>query len=190
MIIKRGFNLDRVDRVKRLERLLKSEKEREKADAAVVILLKKKKCDFEILFVKRAVNPIDPWSGEMAFPGGRSDHNDRDIKNTIVRETFEETGIDLLHRCRFLGTLEFFRSTRNQEMKILPFIVIIEYEPSIVLNKELVWFEWIFLEKLIQHETVTRIDSKEVPAFIMEKCIIWGLTYRILKRFIYMVQSI
>jgi 8-oxo-dGTP pyrophosphatase MutT (NUDIX family) len=172
-----------------LLKYLRSEKELPEADAAVCILLKKRDIDVDILFVKRTVKPFDPWSGEMAFPGGRKDRRDKNIKVTLVREIFEETGIDLENRCRFLGTMELFRSTRNKKLRILPFVVFIEYEPSIMVNNELEWSVWIPLEDLIQHEGVAIIESKEVPAFIMENCIIWGLTYRILRKFIDQLQS-
>ena len=34
--------------------------------------------DIELLFVRRAINPRDRWSGQMAFPGGRQNINETD----------------------------------------------------------------------------------------------------------------
>lgn len=51
----------------------------------------------EVLFIKRATNPTDPWSGHVALPGGRAEEADRgEDEVTAARETHEEVGIDLL----------------------------------------------------------------------------------------------
>ena len=112
-----------VDKIENLFKVLKPVSDRQDADAAVALLLKLQDQDLKILIVKRAENPADPWSGQMAFPGGKRDSKDQNLKQTVVRETLEETNINLLDRCRFLGAMEALRSTQRPEMKILPFIV-------------------------------------------------------------------
>src|SRR5204863_9652046 len=49
----------------------------------------------ELLFIKRAEYPGDPWSGQIAFPGGREESGDASLQQTAIRETRGETGIDL-----------------------------------------------------------------------------------------------
>ncbi len=49
----------------------------------------------EILFVKRATNKKDKYSGNIAFPGGRVEKSDRNSLETSIRETLEEIGINL-----------------------------------------------------------------------------------------------
>jgi 8-oxo-dGTP pyrophosphatase MutT (NUDIX family) len=51
--------------------------------------------DPEILFIKRAANKNDKWTGHIAFPGGRRDPEDKDDREAAIRETWEEVGIDL-----------------------------------------------------------------------------------------------
>ena len=51
--------------------------------------------DPEVLFIKRAARAGDRWTGQVAFPGGRRDTNDADDMAASVRETMEETGLDL-----------------------------------------------------------------------------------------------
>lgn len=51
--------------------------------------------DPEILFIKRAANKNDRWTGHIAFPGGRRDPSDQDDRDAAIRETWEEVGIDL-----------------------------------------------------------------------------------------------
>jgi len=158
--------------------------EEQDADAAVALLLKTVNQDFKVLFVKRVENPTDPWSGQMALPGGKRDSKDKDLKQTVVRETSEETNINLLHRCRFLGVMETLRSTQRPDMKILPFVILLEHEPSIKLNEELEGFVWISLEELVRHKGTVKFSFGESPAYIVRNSVVWGLTYRILERFI------
>ena len=63
--------------------------------AAVAAVFKPGRLDTELLFIERATREGDPWSGHMAFPGGRSEDGDRDSFHTAERETVEELGLDL-----------------------------------------------------------------------------------------------
>jgi len=48
----------------------------------------------ELLFIERASKEGDPWSGHMAFPGGRAEPLDPNLRSTAERETFDMFGID------------------------------------------------------------------------------------------------
>ncbi|KAK4526675.1 hypothetical protein GAYE_SCF26G4591 [Galdieria yellowstonensis] len=50
--------------------------------------------NLQILYIQRAKQANDPWSGHIAFPGGRQEGNEKDIE-TAIRETKEEVGLDL-----------------------------------------------------------------------------------------------
>jgi 8-oxo-dGTP pyrophosphatase MutT (NUDIX family) len=88
--------LDYVYSIERLSRVLKPVSAEQDADAAVALLLNHANEGFRILFVKRAENPVDPWSGQMAFPGGKRNSEDLSLRQTVVRETLEETNVNLL----------------------------------------------------------------------------------------------
>ena len=45
----------------------------------------------ELLFIRRAHRAGDPWSGHMAFPGGRLQPEDPTPRAAAERETLEET---------------------------------------------------------------------------------------------------
>jgi len=176
--------LDYVYSIERLSRVLKSASAEQDADAAVALLLKHANEHFEIFFVKRVENPVDPWSGQMAFPGGKRGPEDRNLMQTVVRETLEETSIHLLDRCRFVGVMTALTSTRRPEMKVLPFVFLLQHEPTIKLNKEeLERYVWISVEELFRNEGIAKFGFGEFPAYIIGDSIIWGLTYRILKGF-------
>jgi len=51
-------------------------------------------CEVEVLYMQRAQNPRDRWSGQMSFPGGRCEKDETD-QQALVREVQEEIGWDL-----------------------------------------------------------------------------------------------
>jgi len=168
--------------VRGLSRALRSVFDEQGANAAVAVLLKREEGDFSVFFVKRVENPVDPWSGQMAFPGGKRDLKDLNLKQTVVRETLEETGINLLEGCRFLGVLTALRSEPRPDLCILPFVVFVEYEPRVRLNrKELEDSYWIPFRELVQGKGFVKFDFGEFPAYHVRKEVIWGLTYKILE---------
>ncbi|NJK89114.1 MAG: NUDIX domain-containing protein, partial [Myxococcales bacterium] len=54
---------------------------------AAVALCLKAEPELSILFIRRAQSPTDPWSGHMAFPGGRVEPDDRGPLGAAMRET-------------------------------------------------------------------------------------------------------
>lgn len=181
--------MSHVGNIERLAEVLKQESEKLDANAAVVVLLKKDNHDVQVLFVKRAERSGDPWSGQTAFPGGKCNIEDCNLKDTVVRETLEETGMNLLEGCCFLGAMEAMRSTRKPEMRVLPFVVLLEKEQAIKLNEELSEYFWVPLKELAKHNGTVKLSAEEQPACIIDSHIIWGLTYRILQQFLSLFSS-
>jgi 8-oxo-dGTP pyrophosphatase MutT (NUDIX family) len=64
--------------------------------SSVALILRPSKFDtFDLLYLRRADHPGDPWSGQVSFPGGKREEIDRSDLDTAIRETQEETGLDL-----------------------------------------------------------------------------------------------
>ena len=55
--------------------------------SAVAMILQVREGELHILMIKRAEREGDPWSGHMAFPGGRMDRADAHGFAVAVRET-------------------------------------------------------------------------------------------------------
>jgi 8-oxo-dGTP pyrophosphatase MutT (NUDIX family) len=176
--------------IERLAEMLRQTSEKRDANAAVVALLRAANRDFQVLFVKRAEKSGDPWSGQTAFPGGKGSPEDRNLKDTVIRETLEETGISLAEGCRFLGAMEPVRSTQKPEMRILPFVVLLEREQAIELNEELTEYFWAPLKELDRHRGTVRFSFGEYPAYIIGKHAVWGLTYKILQNLLSLFSSV
>ena len=60
----------------------------------------------EVLMIKRADAENDPWSGHIALPWRAHGAGDADLAVTAVRETWEETGVDVARDGRMLGFLD------------------------------------------------------------------------------------
>ncbi len=173
------------DKVAQWSERLRPVSDEQGANAAVAVLLKGIDKEPQILLVKRVESPTDPWSGQIAFPGGKRDTKDSSLRQTIIRETQEETSINLLTFCRFLGVLKATCSRPRPELKILPFVILVEHEQSITLSeKELSDSFWIPLRDIIEGETSIKLGLGEVPAYAVGSLTIWGLTYGIIEDFI------
>lgn len=169
--------------IKRLPEILGKVSEKYDANAAVSLILKPKLEDYEILFVKRVERISDPWSGQIAFPGGKRDPEDRNLKDTVIREVFEETSIKLME-INFLGVSKIISSKPKRNLRILPFIVFLEESPVIDLNKkELDKFFWVSYKKIESNRGIVNFGSRNVPAYILGDDIVWGVTYKILRDF-------
>ena len=80
----------------------------------------------EILLMQRAVHESDPWSGDVAFPGGKCDDGES-LQDAVFREVLEEVGINLSDETKFmcLGTLSAkFMKSRKGRMLVVPFLFI------------------------------------------------------------------
>jgi ADP-ribose pyrophosphatase len=152
-------------------------------EAAVAIILKKINGDFEILLIKRKTNPKDPWSGDIAFPGGRKEEKDHDLLNTVYRETMEEVGVDL-KRFEFLFEMPYFkpRNPLLPKIRVKPFVFLTKENIEIKKGEEVDQYFWFNPNKSIEKYVKIEKINKYRKAFIYNGNIIWGLTFKILKR--------
>ena len=77
--------------------------------AAVALILRiggaGARTELHVLLIKRATYVGDPWSGHIAFPGGRHEPSDATLEHTAIREAREEVAIDLSRHGRVLGRM-------------------------------------------------------------------------------------
>ncbi len=151
-----------------------------KDSASVAVVIDEMK---RVLMIRRAEKEDDPWSNQMAFPGGKREPSDESYLKTAVRETMEELGINLHLDSEFLGYMDSFK-THSGKMYVVPsvFYPLKELKPR--PNGEVSDFYWIELPLLQSRRTRYGFyrDGKlvENEAFLYGDCIIWGLSYRII----------
>lgn len=160
--------------------------------AAVALLVRTSRPDLEILFIERPVSPTDPWSGHIAFPGGRRS-GEEDDHRTAVRETMEEVGIDLDTVGRYLGRLDDIQPSRGGPRLAVAAVVFavpedVEVKPD---PREVAGVLWIPITHLADPEAAAEhlvvLDRGEhvaFPAIAYHGRVIWGLTYRMLMQFL------
>ncbi|GAC1514703.1 MAG: CoA pyrophosphatase [Gemmatimonadaceae bacterium] len=156
--------------------------------AAVAVVLRAGTPGLELLLIRRAEREDDPWSGHVALPGGRWDPMDADLAATAVRETFEETGLDLMRQGRVLGTLDDVRPRTRALPSIVvrPYVAVIGGVANIAPSPEVAAAFWVPLSALRDRESWVATPSvpsgahRWGPAFVHGDHIVWGLTERIL----------
>lgn len=137
------------------------------------------------LLIKRAEHTDDPWSGQIAFPGGKMGKGDASAKETAIRETKEEVGIDLAREAEFAGYYVPFR-THTGDMDVIPAVFLLPREVGVVPNGEVSGYKWARLDELLQRHSATtyRLSvqgfSRDMPAFAIGDYVVWGLTHKIL----------
>ena len=142
----------------------------------------------ELLFIKRAEYPGDPWSGQIAFPGGREEAGDASLQATATRETREETGIDLAREGMVIGVLDDLRprTVRLPAVIVRPFVAVLERSEPLELSSEVALAFWIPFGTLAHKEAwrEDRVFARGVQinarVFRHEDHVIWGMTERIL----------
>jgi len=165
------------------------------ARASVALVLGTGGEGVELLLIQRATRDNDPWSGHMAFPGGRRDPGDADVIQTAVRETREEVGVDLAVDAAPIGRLDELRAIARQrplDLVISPVVFALRHPVLLALNRRevegAVWVPLSFFSspgaRVSHRRTLDGIGS-DFPAFrYQERYTIWGLTHRILEGFL------
>lgn len=143
----------------------------------------------DILFIKRADNPRDPWSGHMALPGGRREDHDDDLLATAIRETLEETRIQLSSD-DFVGRLPRVapRGPGIPTIVVVPFLFTVPATTTpVAALEEVERTRWVALHELRDQTRrepyPVRLPAGErtFPSIRMDGDIIWGMTFRIVE---------
>lgn len=159
--------------------------------AAVAVILREGTAGIELLFIHRAEHPADPWSGHMAFPGGRAEPGET-ARDAVIRETAEEVGIDL-SGAELLGALDEVQAMRRmQAMDLVITPLVFRVATDVVARPDPLEVQgacWLSLADLLGSRYRSTYDHHEggasmaFPCLRVEVGVIWGLTYRMFRNF-------
>ncbi len=164
--------------------------------AAVAMILRQSGEGPEMLFIQRAESVSDPWSGQIAFPGGGRESQDVDLMDTAIRETVEEIGVRL-EPAWHIGRLDDQTGRvfpRRRNLLVACMVFHLERAITPMANKEVADIFWTPLEVLgnrsHQIDHTTDLQEEPYPAIHLGQAhhgkerILWGLTYRFVMRFL------
>ncbi len=161
--------------------------------AAVAIVLTENAGSLDLLLIERARRAGDPWSGQMAFPGGRVDVADATPRAAAERETLEEVGLSIAGS-EFLGRLDDLPGlpVSASDFAVSAFVFYASEPGALALNHEVqdaFWFPLDALsdrERQIDHPTKVELGRSFPGILVGEpgRHVVWGLTYHFLDRFL------
>ena len=164
-----------------------------KPRGAVAVLFKEEVNDLWLLMIKRSENPRDPWSGQMAFPGGHADERDRTLLDTAVRETLEEVEVNMQDQ-ELLGHLRDVQP-KNAPMIVTPFLFLLLSEVHPTSSQEAKEVLWVPMSFLLDPKNISSvkvaIGDQEVlmGCYVYSNHVIWGMSFRIIRDMISMITK-
>ena len=164
---------------------------RQRAAVALVLCEAPGGEELRLLFIERAEHDRDPWSGHLAFPGGRMEDQDLNVRDTAERETLEEIGLDLCS-AEYLGRLDDLTGA-TVPVVISGFVYVISPPVVFELNHEVSKVFWFSLDDLLdaRRHSHYRLHYEGAERTVLAvdllgpgRPLLWGLTYRFVTQFL------
>ncbi len=154
--------------------------------------------DAELLFIRRAERDGDPWSGHVAFPGGRRDRADETLDVTARRETREELELNLDVDATFLGVLDDLRprSAALPSIAVRPFVFVLTRDVALIPNHEVHSTFWVPVSELRDPSRATEHVFERggarmrFPAYRSGDDVVWGMTERIVTQLLALASAV
>jgi len=134
-------------------------------------------------------------ASQISFPGGKFDTSDINLKNTALRETFEEVGtaVDQIQILKQMS--DVFIPPSN--FMVSPFIGILHNTPVFNFNHEVEALIEVKLTDLLNDKTIAKknlstsyMKNIDVPCYILNNYTVWGATAMILSEIKDFLKSI
>lgn len=164
---------------------------RDRAHAAVAIILEEKVDGVNVLFIERSTTEMDPWSGHIGFPGGKVELSDRSPRDAAEREVMEEVGIQP-SQSRYLGRVSDI-APAGLDIVISGFVYAVSstlpLQPDPHEVAKTFWLPLIEMANPLHrwhveynwHDRMRRFPALDL--FEENAKPIWGITYRMLRNF-------
>lgn len=152
--------------------------------AGVMALFFPSQRGWALCFIQRpTINPNDPHSGQISFPGGRMEKKDLNLWDTAKRETEEEIGVSAKHIKKVGQLTSLYVPVSNY--LVYPHVGYIEREPDFQLQETEVSdiitppVKHLLDNRKIKYKDMTvrrNFELKSVPHFYLDEYEIWGAT--------------
>jgi 8-oxo-dGTP pyrophosphatase MutT (NUDIX family) len=168
---------DRIIDLKQLETKIKNAKKA----AVLALIVPINKLPHLVLIKRNSYNGVH--SAQMAFPGGKPEKEDNDLKATALRETWEEIGVNTQDVKLITHLSNVY--IQPSDFLVTPFIGYCEVTPNFNLDVKEVSklvpinvFDLLNPSNQIIHLVQTSYSKNkiEVPAFLFKQEIVWGAT--------------
>jgi 8-oxo-dGTP pyrophosphatase MutT (NUDIX family) len=167
--------------------------------AAVAMILAEGRSQLEVCFIRRAERQGDPWSGQVAFPGGRASQEDAHACAVAERETLEEIGLPLgpQHRVGPLPMRLVENNASRAALTLWPHLYRVSAAERALagprIPQEVADVFWVPLDHLFDEARVIEYEYPGVTASVFPgiqfgEHVIWGLTLRVLASFAEVMQ--
>lgn len=200
-----------LDALRHRQRSLMGEEQYVKT-AVLVPLIQTKDGEWAVLFERRALS-LRRQAGEVCFPGGHCDATDVNERQTAIRETCEELGVQESH-IEYIGELDVLMTWSR--LMVFPFLGVLHHPEQIRPNPAEV--DEVFtvpLSRLLSIEPQVHVvtlqpqPSQDFPYHLvpsgqdyawreakvnqmfyeMDGQVIWGMTARILSHFLDLIRT-
>lgn len=162
----------------------------DRPSAAVLVPLYTHRDSLHVILTKRT-DRVEHHKGEISFPGGGRDDDDRDLIETALRESAEEIGllpdhVDILGRVDDFITISQFHVTAYVgaiDPRHSPY----EWRPQVSEVAEVLEVPITHLydpANLSDDERIFNGQRRRVAAYQFGEHLIWGATQRILQNFL------
>ena len=161
--------------------------------SVLILLFKDADVIKTVLILRQTYDGIH--SGQVSFPGGKMEQNDKSLIETALRESHEEVNIDP-GKVYIIGTLsEMYIPPSN--FLVLPVVGYLKTRPDLIPDKSEVAeiietdLSFLFDSKLLK-ETILDVRGYKIqaPYYDVQGYIVWGATAMILSELKDIIESI
>lgn len=162
--------------------------------AAVLIPLFREDGEYKILFTKRT-NKVEHHKGQISFPGGAVDKEDGSLKQTVLREVYEEIGLPG-EDVEIIGQIDD-TTTVVSRFIVHPFVGRIPHPYDFRISaKEVKRLIRVPLKIFLPDSSENKKETFEfegvtyqTPAYIYDGDTIWGATAKIMENFVDIIRE-
>ncbi len=146
-----------------------------------------------LLTLRASYNGIH--SAQLSFPGGKYDKRDKSLKNTALREAYEEVGVSINDISVFKQMTDVY--IPPSDFLVSLFLGLLAYTPSFIKNHEVEKTISVSLKELMNDASVSsaRLSTSYsknmvVPCFNLNNYTVWGATAMMLSEIKELLKNI